>query len=159
MLFSRLYRIFLINSLLFPLYAAAFDHHLYERLPYSQPFYLQAGQPVYLYQIPNHHSNGQAPISGPMIEWLAFIELEPNLSTLTFISNPSFPTQRAVFPGLVVIAELMFSPPDLVDARTTQLIGERLISKLQVFIGPPEEPPRCQLFINRVDPVSIGLLL
>src|SRR5262245_46748736 len=143
MLFSRLYQIFLIHSLLFPLYAAAFDHHLYERLPYSQPFYLQAGQPVYLYQVPNHHDKGQAPLYGPMQELLAFTELEPELSALTFISDQSLPTWRAVLPGLVVITELIFSPPDLVEAQTTQLPQEIQVSKLQVFIGPPEEPPRC----------------
>ena len=143
MLFSRLYQIFLIHSLLFPLYAAAFDHHLYERLPYSQPFYLQAGQPVYLYQIPNHHNNKQAPISRPTKELLAFTELEPKLSNLIFISSQSLPTRRAVLPGLVVVTELMFSPLDLVEARTAQLPREMRVSKLQVFIGPPEEPPRC----------------
>src|SRR5688500_11498862 len=143
MLFSRLYQIFLINILLFPLYAAAFDHHLYERLPYSQPFYLQAGQPVYLYQIPNHHNNEQSPISRPMKELLAFSELESNLSNLTFISSQSLPTRRAVLPGLVVMTELIFSPLDLIDARTAQFPGEMRVSKLQVFIGPLEEPPRC----------------
>jgi hypothetical protein len=143
MLLSRLYQIFLIHSLLFPLYAAAFDHHLYERLPYSEPFYLQAGQPVYLYQIPNHHNDGQAPISRPGKGMLPFPEFEPNLSILTFISSQSFSTQKADLPGLVVIAELMFSPLDLVDARTAQLPEEMLVSKLPVFIGPPEKPPRC----------------
>jgi hypothetical protein len=44
---------------------------------------------------------------------------------------------------------------EVIDARTAQLSGEMLVSKLQVLIGPPEEPPRYQLFINRVDPVSI----
>jgi hypothetical protein len=142
MLFSRLYQIFLIHSLLFPLYAAAFDHHLYERLPYSQPFYLQSDQPVYLYQIPNHHNNRQAPISRPMNDLLVFTELEPNLSTLTFISSQSLPSRRAVLPGLVVIAELMFSPLDLVDARIAQLPQEMLVNKPPIFIGLPDEPPR-----------------
>jgi hypothetical protein len=140
---SHLYQIFLIHSLLFPLYAAAFDHHLYERLPYSQPFYLQAGQPVYLYQVPHHHNKAQAPVSRPMKDRLAFTELEPDLNELTFISSQPLPSRRAILPGLVVIAELIFSPLDLVDARTTPLPGEMWVSKLPVFIGPPEEPPRC----------------
>jgi hypothetical protein len=143
MLFLRLYQIFLIHSLLFPLYAAAFDHHLYERLPYSQPFYLQAGQPVYLYQVPYHHDNRQVPISRLMKGLLAFTEVQPELSTLTFISRQPLPTRRGVLPGLVMITELMFSPLDLVDVQTAQFPEETWISKLPIFIGPPEEPPRC----------------
>ena len=142
MLFSRLYQIFLIHTLIFPLYAAIFDHHLYERLPYSQPFYLQAGQPVHLYQASHHHDNGQRPISRSIESLLAFNEVQPDLSPLTFISRQPLPSRRAVLPGLVVVVELMFSPLDLVDARTTELPGEGPISKPLVFIRPPEEPPR-----------------
>jgi hypothetical protein len=141
MLFSRLYQLLLIHSLLFPLYAAAFDHHLYERLPASQPFYLQAGQFVYLYQIPDHHKNGQASIFRPMKDLPAFTELESDLSTLPYISNQSLST--------------MFSSLDLVDARTTQLPREVQVSRLQIFIGPPEKPPASLLTLySSVEPVS-----